>query len=81
MGWASGSRLAAELIEAAKASITSDDERESFYEQMIYAFEEADCDTLDEATGIDTAFDRVWEDLYPSDDWEDDDGLIDLDDE
>lgn len=80
MGWASGSRLAIELIEAAKASIASDDERESFYEQMIYAFEEADCDTLDEATGVDEAFDRVWEDLYPSDEYEDDD-LNDLDDE
>lgn len=72
MGWASGSRLAAELIEAAKVSITSEDERESFYEKMIYAFEDADCDTLDEATGIDDAFDRVWEDLYPSDDYDDD---------
>lgn len=80
MGWASGSRLAAELIEAAKATFASEDERESFYEKMIYAFEDADCDTLDEATGIDDAFDRVWDDLYPSDDYEDDD-RIDLDDE
>ena len=81
MGWASGSRLAAELIEAAKTSIASEDERESFYEQMIYAFEEADCDTLGEATGIDDVFDRVWNDLYPSDDYGDEDSLIDLDDE
>jgi hypothetical protein len=82
MGWASGSRLAIELIEAAKASFSNDDEREVFYEQLIFAFEEADCDTLDEATGVDDAFDSVWNDLYPSEDYDNDDdySVIDLDD-
>jgi hypothetical protein len=71
MGWGSGSRLAVELIEAAKATIINEDERSSFYEQMIYAFEEADCDTLDECVGNDQVFDDVWEELYPSDDYDD----------
>jgi hypothetical protein len=71
MGWASGSRLASELIDAAKATITNEVERTSFYEQMIYAFEDADCDTMDECVGRDEVFDEVWEELYPSDDYSD----------
>jgi hypothetical protein len=71
MGWGSGSRLAAELIDAAKTTITNEVERTSFYEQMIYAFEEFDCDTLDECVGNDEVFDEVWEELYPSDSYSD----------
>lgn len=66
MGWASGSRLASELIDVAKVTITNEDERASFYEKMIYVFEDADCDTLDECLGVDDVFDEVWDELYPS---------------
>ena len=58
-GWASGSRLASELIDVAKVTITNADERASFYEKMIYVFEDADCDTLDECLGVDDVFDEV----------------------
>jgi len=77
MGWASGSRLASELIEAAKATITNEDERASFYKEMIYAFEDADCDTLDECVGSDDVFDDLWEELYPSDDYDDENDYYD----
>jgi hypothetical protein len=76
MGWGSGSRLAAGLIDAAKETISSDTERESFYEQMIEMFQDFDCDTLDECVGHDPVFDELWEKLYPSEDydyWEDED--------
>ena len=76
MGWGSGSRLASGLIEAAKETISSDIEREAFYEQLIELFQDFDCDTLDESVGYDPVFDELWEKLYPSDDydyWEDDD--------
>jgi hypothetical protein len=74
MGWGSGSRLAGELIEAAKDTISNPDDRQEFYELMINSFKDFDCDTLDECTGIDPAFDEVWENLYPSDDdYEDED--------
>lgn len=72
MGWASGSRVAAELIDAAKITIPNEIERAAFYEKMIYVFEDADCDTLDECVGNDDVFDEVWQELYPSDDYDDD---------
>ena len=71
MGWGSGSRLASGLIEAAKETISSDIERESFYEQLIELFQDFDCDTLDESVGHDPVFDELWEKLYPSDDYDD----------
>jgi hypothetical protein len=71
MGWASGSRFAIELIDAAKVTVTNEVERAAFYEKMIYVFEDADCDTLDECVGNDDVFDEVWNELYPSDDYSD----------
>lgn len=59
MGWGSGSRLADRLIEAAKIAISDEDERSEFYAHMIDAFEDADCDTLDECMGSDPIFDRL----------------------
>lgn len=76
MGWSSGSRLAEELIEVIKDVFTNHEEREEFYEKMIPIFEDFDCDTLDECIGTDSAFDSVWESMYPSDKelyWNEDD--------
>jgi hypothetical protein len=75
MGWASGSRLASELIVAAKSIISNEDERKEFYEELIYSFEGADCDTLDECIGVDEVFDEVWYKLYPSDEYDIDDEI------
>lgn len=58
MGWASGSRLASRLIGVALEHISNEEERDNFYDEMIDAFEDADCDTLDECMGIDPVFDQ-----------------------
>jgi hypothetical protein len=70
MGWSSGSRLAGELIEAAKDTISDAVERGEFYQLMVDRFQDFDCDTLDECIGIDLVFDEVWNELYPDDDYE-----------
>ena len=69
MGWGSGSRLATRLIEAAKDTISDNIERECFYDLMIDAFEDADCDTLDECLEVDPVFDALWKTKYPDLDW------------
>ena len=61
MSWASGSRLASRLIEAAEQTIGNEEERVNFYDAMIDAYEDADCDTLDECMDIDPVFDMHWE--------------------
>lgn len=69
MGWGSGSRLATRLIEAAKDTISNEEERVNFYDAMIDAFEDADCDTLDECLEVDPVFDALWKTKYPDSDW------------
>lgn len=61
MGWASGSRLASDLIDALSEIVDDDTTRQAIYARMIEIFEDHDCDTLDECCGIDAAFDEAWE--------------------
>lgn len=71
MGWASGSRLASELIEALAEVVDDDEVRQAYYSKMIEIFEDYDCDTLDECCGFDPAFDEAWDEYTEVDatDW------------
>lgn len=65
MGWASGSGVVMVLIRAAKRIFHERNYlRAEFYSHMIDAFWDQDCDTLDEATGIDPEFDAVLKQKY-----------------
>ena len=68
MGWASGSILAASMVATAKKVFKDKDERYQFYRIMIEEFEAFDCDTLDEAMGIDKMYDKAYNELYPEED-------------
>ncbi len=59
MGWASGSELASEIVKAIKVEIPDAKRRKRIYKKIITAFENADCDTLDECEGEDPAFDAA----------------------
>lgn len=71
MGWASGSILFSDIIEALIKNIEDEEVREVIYKSIIPAFEDMDCDTLDECKEIDDAFDNVYRDMYPEEDIED----------
>ena len=60
MGWASGSALAASLIDVICEEVPSNDARRSIYQVLIKEFEDCDCDTLDECLAIDPVFDDVF---------------------
>lgn len=59
MGWASGSELARPIIQAVKDNVTDNEARRRIYVALLNAFRDADWDTIDEAMGIDHAFDEV----------------------
>lgn len=65
MGWSSGSRLMSGIIDSAKRHIKNDNVRMKFYEEIITAFEDEDCDTLEECLGEDKAFDKALENIEP----------------
>lgn len=86
MGWASGSSLMSELIDIVKNEVKDELARERIYERMITAFQDEDCDTLDECVGEDPAFDLVFESLNVNsdpeyDEYDDFDDDYDYDDE
>lgn len=83
MSWANGSSLFSEIIKTLMDNIDDEDTRSSIYNDLIPAFENADCDNLFECTGIDPAFDLIWEDMHPDEDYfedEDDDYFEEEDD-
>lgn len=67
MGWGRGSSLFSEVIDVIQGEVKDFTVRKIIYIRLIEAFESADCDTLDECYGDDPAFDKVWDEMYPSD--------------
>ncbi len=60
MGWASGSDIAYRLINCIQENVPDDSIRQAIYEELIDAFEDADCDTLCECVGVDPIFDQFF---------------------
>lgn len=67
MGWASGSELMSEIVEALSKEIDDKQTRKRVYKKLILVFENHDCDTLDESLGTDEAYDEVYHKMYPPD--------------
>ncbi len=59
MGWAGGSLLMAEIIEVLKTEVPDPKIRLRIYKGVIPAFDDADCDTLDECEEADPAFKKA----------------------
>lgn len=72
MGWSTGSSLFSDVISILKDKIEDDVQREDLYYDLIEAFENYDCDTLDECKGEDKAFDRAYK-QYVKDNFDIDD--------
>lgn len=78
MGWASGSSLFSDIIEAINDCDVDDETRHMLYEKLIPIFEDEDCDTLQECLGQDSVYDKVYNSLYPRDE---DNEILDFDDD
>lgn len=82
MGWASGSKVFSEIIQVLLETVENDETRKEIYAGLIEIFEDtADCDTLYECKGEDTAFDKVFNELYPEDEEEEIDGWESIEEE
>lgn len=65
MGWASGSEIMSEVIEAIGGGTNTRKERVDFYIKMIKVFQQHDCDTLTECLDQDDCFDEAFNKLHP----------------
>ena len=68
MGWASGSSLFSDIIEAITDCDVDDETKYMLYGKLIPIFEDEDCDNLQECLGQDSVYDKVYNSLYPPDD-------------
>ena len=62
MGWASGSELLIQVAKSVRSYLSWKQPRTnlvSFYEEIVDCLSSMDCDTIDEALGIDLALDLV----------------------
>jgi len=71
MSWSRGSELFGRIAELIEAHVPNENSRIEIYTEMIVAFEEFDCDTIHECTGIDSVLDEIIEEMYADEDDED----------
>jgi hypothetical protein len=73
VGWASGSEIYDKVVDVLMKHIPQHKDRKAAHAELIAAFEEHDCDTLDECMGRDKAFDEALREANPDVDWDEED--------
>jgi hypothetical protein len=73
MSWSSGSSLFSDVAEIIAENVVDDNVRKLIYMGLIDAFQNYDCDTLDECTDIDPVLDKLLEALVEEDEEDEDD--------
>jgi len=73
MGWSSGSSLFSDVAEIIAENVVDDNVRKLIYMGLIDAFQNYDCDTLDECMDIDPVLDTLLEALVEADEEDEDD--------
>lgn len=68
MGWGSGSDLLRDIINILNNAELDDDVRKELYDALIPAFQDHDCDTLDECLGKDKQYDLAYKEYFPEED-------------
>lgn len=71
MGWSSGSPLMSRVIEAVAEHVPNNKSKLELFVDLIEAFEDFDCDTLDECLGEDAMFDAAYKEVYGHEEDED----------
>lgn len=59
MGWAGGSHLMQEIIDVLNEVGVEDSQKKTIYSKLIEAFQNEDCDTLEECLGEDKVYDEA----------------------
>lgn len=67
MSWSSGTEIAQTLITSLMLNVKDKNVRRKIYEDLIRAFENADCDTMHECKGDDIIFDEAYDWIHEDD--------------
>jgi hypothetical protein len=72
MSWGKGSELFSDVVEIIAENVVDDNVRKLIYMRLIESFQNYDCDTLDECTDIDPVLDILLEEMFESEEDEED---------
>lgn len=70
MAWSTGSQIFEEIATVIRANVTDYEARRDIYRELIPIFEDNDAELFDVYESVDEAFDEVWSELYPQEDYE-----------
>ena len=70
MGWSSGTTLMEQVIGTVQSYVPDADIRYKMYVELVEAFQDADWDNLDEVTGKDPAYDKMYAEMGNEDEEE-----------
>jgi hypothetical protein len=72
MSWGKGSELFSDIVEIIAENVVDDNVCKLIYMRLIESFQNYDCDTLDECTDIDPMLDILLEEMFESEEDEED---------
>lgn len=71
MAWSTGSQIFEEVATVIRANVADYEARCDIYRELIPIFEDNDAELYDVYKSVDEAFDEVWSEMNPDDDYED----------
>lgn len=70
--WSTGTSIFEEIAAVLRANIPDYESRIDIYRELISIFEDNGAELYDVYESVDEAFDDVWRELYPDNDYDDD---------
>lgn len=71
MAWSTGSQIFEEVATVIRANVADYEARCDIYRELIPIFEDNGAELYDVYKSVDEAFDEVWSEMNPDDDYED----------
>lgn len=71
MAWSTGTQIFEEIATVIRANVADYEVRCDIYRELIPIFEDNDAELYDIYKSVDEAFDEVWSEMNPDDDYED----------
>jgi hypothetical protein len=71
MAWSTGTQIFEEIATVIRANVADYEARCDIYRELIPIFEDNDAELYDVYKSVDEAFDEVWSEMNPDDDYED----------
>lgn len=70
MAWSTGSHIFEEIASVLRSHVSDYEDRKDIYRELISIFEDNGAELYDIYESVDEAFDDVWREIYPDNDYD-----------